>query len=169
MDPMFFTIQPKASARFDSSSERPGDDRFWSESAWGVGDLILARFERGATYYPGTITKVHDNGTYDILYDDSDVEGGLEAEYIVTDVVRRDAAHYAAPRVATGPDIRDAQARCEWGSASAERRMGAALDETSKQRYEAIVAWAAQHVSDTCETCKSPIQGHKECFEVTST
>ena len=36
----------------------------------------------GELWYPGRITKVHANGTYDVAYDDGDVESELSAKYI---------------------------------------------------------------------------------------
>ena len=36
----------------------------------------------GELWYPGRITKVHPNGTYDIAYDDGDVETEVPAEFI---------------------------------------------------------------------------------------
>ncbi len=48
-----------------------------------IGDRIEARY-RGlsARHYPGKITKVNEDGTYDILYDDGDSERNAKAEHI---------------------------------------------------------------------------------------
>ena len=63
-----FLLNPSAHQK-----KKGGESKRKAEPLWRVGDLIQARFDRDAIFYPGTITKVHSNGTYDILYDDGDV------------------------------------------------------------------------------------------------
>jgi len=48
-----------------------------------IGDRIEARFRgRSVRHYPGRITKVNEDGTYNVLYDDGDSERGVKAEHI---------------------------------------------------------------------------------------
>ena len=61
-----------------------------SSQSFAVGDRIRAKYlatSEGArcpgNYFDGTITKVHGTGeTYDIKYDDGDIEKGVLAKYV---------------------------------------------------------------------------------------
>ena len=43
---------------------------------------VKAQWDREAAWYPGTITKAHADGSYDIKYNDGDVEQSVEAHLI---------------------------------------------------------------------------------------
>jgi hypothetical protein len=47
-----------------------------------VGDTIKARYKKGAKCFRGTITRVRSDGTYDVEYEDGDVETKVEDQYI---------------------------------------------------------------------------------------
>lgn len=51
-------------------------------TTFAVDELVEARFRGRGRYFSGRIRRVNDNGTYDILYDDGDVESNLAAEFI---------------------------------------------------------------------------------------
>lgn len=56
--------------------------RFDSEEL-GEGVVIEAQFQGvEGIWYPGKITRVNDDGTFDVVYDDGDKEYGVEAEHI---------------------------------------------------------------------------------------
>src|SRR5687768_16145139 len=48
-----------------------------------VGDKIKAYWKGGKTLFPGTISSVNKDGTFDIQYDDGDAENSLEANFII--------------------------------------------------------------------------------------
>ncbi|KAG2509948.1 hypothetical protein BBO99_00009118 [Phytophthora kernoviae] len=52
--------------------QKDSDDGF--EPEYSRGDRVEARFGGQASYYPGTIERVHPNGACDISYDDGDEE-----------------------------------------------------------------------------------------------
>lgn len=49
-----------------------------------VGDLVEARFGRGASWYAGKVTAVHGGprGKVNVAYDDGDFEAGVKAKYV---------------------------------------------------------------------------------------
>eukprot|EP00644_Phytophthora_capsici_P012370 jgi/Phyca11/19217/fgenesh1_pg.PHYCAscaffold_46_\ len=51
-------------------------------AGWEVGDRVKAFYGKGKRLFPGKISKVHMNGTYDIKYDDGDSELRVEASLI---------------------------------------------------------------------------------------
>lgn len=44
---------------------------------FAVGDKIIGNWQNKGTWYHGTIAKIHSDGTYDIVYQDGDVETGV--------------------------------------------------------------------------------------------
>lgn len=46
------------------------------------GDKVEARYKRGRTWYPGVILKVGRDGTYDIRYDDGDMENAVDPGHV---------------------------------------------------------------------------------------
>ena len=46
------------------------------------GCAVMARFGRGAEWYPGRVTRVHASGKVDISYDDGDREEGVKPKYV---------------------------------------------------------------------------------------
>ena len=53
-----------------------------SNQKYRIGTEVDARFERGAVWYPGTITSVNFDGTFDISYDDGDEESNVSSKMI---------------------------------------------------------------------------------------
>jgi hypothetical protein len=51
-----------------------------------VGDHVKARYKKGTKLFPGKITKIHLDGTYDIRYDDGDTETRVDRSMIETEV-----------------------------------------------------------------------------------
>lgn len=49
---------------------------------FGVGDAVKARYKNGKKLFPGKISKVHRDDTYDVTYDDGDVEMRVRADLI---------------------------------------------------------------------------------------
>ena len=49
-------------------------------SSFRVGDVVEANFGGKGKWYPGKISMVHSNGTFDILYNDGDKERGVKPE-----------------------------------------------------------------------------------------
>ncbi|KAE9044794.1 hypothetical protein PR001_g5224 [Phytophthora rubi] len=47
-----------------------------------VGDAIKARYKKGTNLFPGKITRVRSDGTYDVRYDDGDTEMYVESSFI---------------------------------------------------------------------------------------
>ncbi|KAE9026168.1 hypothetical protein PF011_g2701 [Phytophthora fragariae] len=47
-----------------------------------VGDAIKARYKKGTKLFPGKITRVRSDGTYDVRYDDGDTEMYVESSFI---------------------------------------------------------------------------------------
>ncbi|POM73584.1 Hypothetical protein PHPALM_9552 [Phytophthora palmivora] len=74
---------PKTTKKNDS------DDDF--EPEFSRGDRIEARFGGQTTYYPGTIERVHANGSYDISYDDGDEEERV-ARHLIRPVSKQAAS-----------------------------------------------------------------------------
>ena len=48
-----------------------------------VGDAIEGNFLRQETWVEGTITKVHSDNTYDVIYEDGDVENHVTTSQLV--------------------------------------------------------------------------------------
>merc|ERR1711871_1036162 len=51
-------------------------------TAWRVGDAVQCRYGGGEAKYPGKISSVNADDTYDIAYDDGDSEQGVHKELI---------------------------------------------------------------------------------------
>ena len=51
-------------------------------STWKRGDKIEGNFDQQNDWYDGTVHAVHVDGTYDILYDDGDIEERVQADSI---------------------------------------------------------------------------------------
>ncbi|KAG1696420.1 hypothetical protein DVH05_018552 [Phytophthora capsici] len=60
-------------------------------AGWEVGDRVKAFYGKGKRLFPGKISKVHMNGTYDIKYDDGDSELRVEASLIEGDKEKKKA------------------------------------------------------------------------------
>lgn len=80
-----------SSARIVRASSRPNDDcanaksdstSGDTDSKFDVGDRIEARFQGGERFFSGTIKKCRTDGTYDIEYDDSEMEERVRSKYI---------------------------------------------------------------------------------------
>ena len=60
-----------------------------------VGDAVLARYEKGAKLLRGTIKRVRSDGTYDVKYEDGDVETAVGFRFFdfvkEAEEMRRDA------------------------------------------------------------------------------
>ena len=54
-----------------------------------AGDRVVGRFNAGASWYPGTIEKVAEDGTVDISYDDGDREKGVQPSLVRVSKRRR--------------------------------------------------------------------------------
>ncbi len=61
------------------------------DRSFAVGDFIVAQWRRGEAWYPGKITRVHNNSTFDIKYDDNDKEKNVPFGFI-----SYDGEHYRA-------------------------------------------------------------------------
>jgi hypothetical protein len=57
-----------------------------TNSSFYVGQRVRARWEQKTTYYTGVIKEVHEDDTYDILYDDGDTENDVEVRFIKVDL-----------------------------------------------------------------------------------
>ncbi|KAG7397797.1 hypothetical protein PHYBOEH_000178 [Phytophthora boehmeriae] len=65
------------------AEEQPGTrDTITKNRALKVGDVVKARYKKGKKVFPGKVTRVRSDGTYDIEYDDGDVEMRVDAEMI---------------------------------------------------------------------------------------
>jgi len=69
-----------------SMIRRPGgsavDDNKAKADVFEEGDKVEARFHGGAKWFAGRIQRVNRNGSYDIRYEDGDIEQGVEASMI---------------------------------------------------------------------------------------
>ena len=52
------------------------------KDALAVGAAVEARHNGGRKWYPGKISKAHDDGTFDVAYDDGDRESGVVKEFV---------------------------------------------------------------------------------------
>jgi hypothetical protein len=76
-----------------------GSAPYSQDGNFRVDDLVEARCNGGQLYFPGTITSVNANGSYNILYQDKDAEKGVAAEF----VRRRESSGGAGPRTRARP------------------------------------------------------------------
>ena len=68
----------KASDDGDSGSPRGGS----SKSELSRGTKVSVDYHGKGKYFPGSISRVNSDGTYDILYDDGDKERGVKRRLI---------------------------------------------------------------------------------------
>jgi hypothetical protein len=47
-----------------------------------AGTQVLARYKGKKKWYPGTVMKRNDDGSYEIMYDDGDTESGVSADFV---------------------------------------------------------------------------------------
>ncbi|GMF29595.1 unnamed protein product [Phytophthora fragariaefolia] len=66
----------------DSDEDKNRESTTKKETRWEVGDRVKAYYGRGTRLFPGKIAKVHVNGTYDIKYDDGDLEARVDGSLI---------------------------------------------------------------------------------------
>jgi hypothetical protein len=84
------TIAIKSSSRHRSDSDDEGKQEHEADEAkyddfepeFAVGDRIEARFQGKDAYYSGKIMRVRTDGTYDVVYDDSDEEAHVKSHFI---------------------------------------------------------------------------------------
>ncbi|POM62517.1 LOW QUALITY PROTEIN: hypothetical protein PHPALM_28322 [Phytophthora palmivora] len=57
-------------------------DKKLKKKALKVGDAVNARYKKGKKLFAGTVTRIRSDGTYDIKYDDGDVEMHVDLEMI---------------------------------------------------------------------------------------
>ncbi|GMH99375.1 hypothetical protein TrVE_jg13350, partial [Triparma verrucosa] len=79
VDPSFVRAVKKSSSR---SPRGRRDDSETEGGALEKGTKVEARYRGKAKYYPGKISRVRSNGTYDINYDDGEKEFGVKKEFI---------------------------------------------------------------------------------------
>jgi cytidine deaminase len=75
-------------------TKHDSDDEF--EPEFARGDRVEARFGGQAAYYPGTVERVHPNGSCDISYDDGDEEERVAA-HLIRALPSKAAARKPAP------------------------------------------------------------------------
>lgn len=91
-----FSVRPDANGTTFEATE-PSGTTFTSDDAilgflklripeYAIHQRVRARFQRGATFYGGTITKVHDDASYDVVYDDGSRDTGLEEAFVAPDL-----------------------------------------------------------------------------------
>lgn len=97
-----------------SSSKPEFDKRPSSPTVKGggfsKGEKVKARYKGGAKYFAGKVTRLRDDGTFDIEYDDGDVETRVEASRI-------EAAGDDGKKIAPSPKNGTASAKYEVGDA----------------------------------------------------
>lgn len=71
------------------SKESPSKTKA-SPSRLEVGDAVQARYKKGTKWFPGKIKSVHSDGTYDVRYDDGDIETRVVAAHIEPTRTNRD-------------------------------------------------------------------------------
>ncbi|ETP53031.1 hypothetical protein F442_02032 [Phytophthora nicotianae P10297] len=54
------------------------------KSGFLVGDVVKAKYKKGAKYFTGRISRIRSDGTYDIEYDDGDSESHVDSSLIVS-------------------------------------------------------------------------------------
>ncbi|GMI15676.1 hypothetical protein TrVE_jg4, partial [Triparma verrucosa] len=79
VDPSFVRAIKKSSSR---SPRGRRDDSETEDGDLEVGSKVEARYRGKSKYYPGKISRVRSNGTYDINYDDGEKELGVKKELI---------------------------------------------------------------------------------------
>lgn len=74
----------KKHAASDSEDEKKRDDDGYDdfELEFSKGDRVEARFQGNAAFYPGKISRVQTDGTYDVVYDDGDSELRVKSQFI---------------------------------------------------------------------------------------
>ncbi|GAB9471047.1 hypothetical protein Gpo141_00008273, partial [Globisporangium polare] len=99
-------LSPEAQhSRLDSlaTASRPSPIKTGSSKLY-VGDTIKARYNKGAKWFGGKITRVRSDGTYDVEYEDGDVEMKVEMAFIeavatsAADDDRNDSGRPASPK-----------------------------------------------------------------------
>lgn len=74
---MIEAVQSKGSeSKATADSPKKASDRF------AVNQAIRARYKKGTRWFPGKIKRANADGTFDILYEDGDVETRVDREYI---------------------------------------------------------------------------------------
>ncbi|KAJ8558880.1 hypothetical protein ON010_g8569 [Phytophthora cinnamomi] len=66
----------------DSDDDKKRTSSAKKKAGWVVGDRVKAYYGKGKRLFPGKIAKINMNGTYDIKYDDGDLETHVEASSI---------------------------------------------------------------------------------------
>ncbi|KAL4171226.1 hypothetical protein KRP22_009324 [Phytophthora ramorum] len=67
--------------------------------SFAVGDPVKARYKKGAKLFSGKIARVRSDGTYDVNYDDGDVETRVAKELIEPEVRKQDSGDEAPARM----------------------------------------------------------------------
>ncbi|KAL8001569.1 putative EF-hand domain, Tudor domain, EF-hand domain pair, Agenet domain, plant type, PUB [Plasmopara halstedii] len=68
--------------RFESQNDAKSSQYDGEEKHFVLGETINARYKKGSQFFPGKITRVRSDGTYDVLYDDGDTEMYVENKHI---------------------------------------------------------------------------------------
>ena len=113
-----------------SGSKKSEDKRQKTSPVYQVGDRIEAKYRgRGRRYYPGVIVGVnHDEGKYEIDYDDGDKDIGLNGKFVRREAVDDDdeeeeEQQQPAPHIGVG-----------WTMKSVRRGAGSAVDKSPSFR-----------------------------------
>ncbi|KAL3661533.1 hypothetical protein V7S43_013293 [Phytophthora oleae] len=61
-----------------------------SKLSFRVGDSVKAKYKRGSKFFSGKITRARMDGTFDIKYEDGDVEERVEADFIQPEFIQRE-------------------------------------------------------------------------------
>ena len=69
-----------------------------------MGNVVEARHGGGRKWFPGKISAVNEDGTFDVAYDDGDKESGIEAKLIKRASQASQASGKGASRSATTTD-----------------------------------------------------------------
>ena len=91
-----FSVRPSNTGTTFEATE-PSGTTFTSDDAilgflklrtpeYAIHQRVRARFQRGATFYGGTIAKVHDDASYDVVYDDGSRDVNLEEAFVAPDL-----------------------------------------------------------------------------------
>ncbi|RLN48991.1 hypothetical protein BBJ28_00012921 [Nothophytophthora sp. Chile5] len=97
------------------------------KGSWGVGDRVQAFYGKGKRLFPGRITKVHLNGTFDVGYDDGDSETRVPA-----DLIQGSEAEDAVPASKSGVKAENKPLSSSKGAGKRPLRVGDAV----KARYK---------------------------------